>query len=228
MEQSDILQELIELQKDVAQYDPVHVEMCFGMELELNEIMKRAREELIRTAARRFYRKQIAEDKVVGDGLLALAVKRMGKDSFIEETRGRKKQTTKKLITINAKDGIDPVKFWNQMSKCIKKSALQAKQAKYVLEQRSEEQQEPYGWHIHWLVDFEATSSTAIIVQQVYQCFTRYLTGSNYVDVKDVPDDHWEHKEKYITGGKKDEKMKKVEKDRKLREELGIPEIIVY
>lgn len=62
MEHSEVLEELIELQRDVSQYDPAYVEQCFMAENDLNEIMKRAREELIRTAARRFYRKQIAED----------------------------------------------------------------------------------------------------------------------------------------------------------------------
>lgn len=191
-------------------------------------IMESARLDLIRSAARRMYRAQVESGKIEYADL-KIAVDLIGAEHFKSEKRGRKSQTLMKFVTISAKDNIDVHQFWKQMEKCIKKSKLRYKRCSYVLEQRSEGDQEPYGWHIHWLVEFEATSSAAIISQQVYQCFTKYLGGANYVDVKDVYDEEqYQQKMKYITGSKKEDKMGKVKKDVELRNKKQIPHIITY
>lgn len=194
----------------------------------VQDIVKSARHDLIRSAARRMYRSQIEAGTVTAPDL-KYALEYIGAEHFKAETRGRKSLSKLKFITISAQDNIDVHKFWLQMKKCIKKSSLLSKRGSYVIEQRSEDDQEPYGWHIHWLVEFESTSSTAVISQQVYQCFSKYLGGSNYVDVKDVYDDEqWQQKFTYINGTKQESKMGKVRKDEILRNKLNLPPIISY
>lgn len=223
-----VSEELKHYAKILEDEDPVNQQIQSNIELSLMQHLDAARDELLRCAAKKFLRQRIMEDKSTGDLLLNTAVKRWGKEMFVQEKRGRKRETTKKLITISAKDNIDVHQFWKRMEKCKSKTKLSSKNGMYVLEQRAEGEQEPYGWHIHWLVDFEVTSATSVIVQQIYQCFTRFVTAANYIDVKDVPDDHWEHKKIYMEGKKKEEKMGKVQKDIQMRNKLNIPHIVVY
>lgn len=227
-EQQNVLDELLACSMEMIKMDEVTQQQLANVELSLMQHLDAARDELLRCAAKKFLRQRIMEDKSTGDLLLNTAVKRWGKEMFVQDKRGRKRETTKKLITISAKDNIDIHQFWKRMEKCKNKTRLSSKNGMYVLEQRAEGEQEPYGWHIHWLVDFEVTSATSVIVQQIYQCFTRFVTAANYIDVKDVPDDHWEHKKIYMEGKKKEEKMGKVQKDIQMRNKLNIPHIVVY
>lgn len=195
----------------------------------ISEAREGAIKDLIRSAYRRHARQQVLEDKVTSP-LLKLAVADLGVDAFKSSSKsGRKSQSPMKWITISAKDGIDPKEFMQQMSKCIKKQKLQANRGQYSIEQRSEGAQDAYGWHIHWLVEFTSTTSTAIIAQQVYQCFTRFCAGPNYVDIREVyNEEQWQQKNEYQKGNKKVDKMMKVFKDRSLRLDLDLPEIISY
>lgn len=194
----------------------------------LSDIIEAARIDLIRSAARRMLRAQIESGNIMYADLKE-AVSVIGAEHFKPQKVGRKSQSAMKFITINAKDNIDVHQFLQQMEKCIKKQKLQAKRASYVIEQRSEGDQDPYGWHIHWLVEFDTTTSSSVIIQQVAQCFQRFIAGSNYVDVKDVyDDDQWSQKMSYIMGTKKADKMPKVEKDRVLRASLRLPQIFSY
>lgn len=198
------------------------------MEQRLNDVTYAVVNELAKSALRKHYRKQI-EEGTCTNAFLNRVVSITGKDAFKVESRGRKKQTLRKMVTISAQDGIDPSKFFAQMKRCVKKSMLQHKEGYYVIEQRSEGEQEPYGWHIHWLVEFDCTSSPKVISQQVYQCFKRFLAAENYVDVKDVhTDEHWNRvKDKYLHGDKRQEKLVKSARDKVLRAELGLPSIIL-
>lgn len=196
--------------------------------LRMHDLRQQAINDLVKTAYKRYYRKQVLSGECKNE-LLNMVAEEIGKESFDQDPRGRKKLLSTKFITIGAKDGIDPKAFFKQMSKCVRKQKLQAKTGHYVLEQRSEPGQEPYGWHIHWLVDFEATTSPAVIAQQTYQCFTRFLAGANYVDVKEVfNQEQWERQLKYMGGQKTESKMAKVKQDVILREQLGIEKIISY
>lgn len=192
------------------------------------DIRRKALDDVLMQAAKRMWRKKLAAGE--GGVFAEYLMQRIGltTDDFVGETRGRKKDTTRWFVTISAKDPVDHYQFWQQMKKCVKKVKIQGS-GMYVIEQRSEMDQDPYGWHIHWLVEFETQSSKAVIIQQVYQCFQRFLAGSNYVDARPVyTDEDWEAKRKYISGEKKQDKMGKVEKDRFLRKKHGYPEIISY
>lgn len=196
---------------------------------EISDIRDSAIRDLIRSAYRRKARQEIETGQIT-HSLLKLAVADIGQEYFKSDSKaGRKSMSPMKFITINAKDGIDPQAFVAQMKKCVKKQKLQAKRGIYVLEQRSEGTQDPYGWHIHWLVEFESTTSLAVVTQQTYQCFQKYLAGSNYVDVREIyNEEQWTQKQSYMQGNKKDEKMSKVEKDRVVRDQLNIPHHISY
>lgn len=195
----------------------------------VNDLRTQAYMEIIKAAYRRKARQEVQDDKV-SHTLLRIAVADIGKDFFVADSKaGRKSQQPMKFITINAKDGIDPKEFWEQMAKCVKKQKLQAKRGYYVLEQRSEGDQDPYGWHIHWLVDLEGTTSDSVVCQQVYQCFQRFVAGKNYVDYRPIyNEEQWNQKLEYMKGNKKTDKIPKVWKDRVLRPDLEIPEIISY
>lgn len=203
------------------------LEFQLRQNVRVNDLRDQAVNDLIKSAYKKFYRKKIAEAMPLPYALQQV-VNEVGVESFVSETRGRKKDTTRWFITISAKDNIDHCAFMKQMEKCVKKQKLQGS-GKYVLEQRAEEQQDPYGWHIHWLVQFESQSSKATIVQQVYQCFARFVAGANYVDCRPVySDEEYDVKLRYIGGDKKADKMAKVEKDRVLRKKYSIPDIISY
>lgn len=210
-----------EQEKMLAELQPSHA---------LIDIREMAIKELIRVAYRRKLRQDIQDGNTAYHSLLNAAVAEIGKDFFVADSKaGRKPQSRLKFITISAKDGIDPKKFMEQMDKCIRKQKLQAVRGCYVLEQRSEGPQDPYGWHIHWLVEFGATSSTAIVVQQTFQCFQRFVAATNYIDVRDIfNEDQWQQKHQYVSGKKSQVKMPKVWKDSALRDDLDIPHIISY
>lgn len=195
--------------------------------IRLHDLRNHAVNDLVKSAYKRYYRKQIVEGGSLPK-VLQMAVAHIGIESFAGETRGRKKDTTRWFVTVSAKDNIDVFQFFNQMQKCVKKQKLQGS-GKYVIEQRSESDQDPYGWHLHWLVQFDTQSSKSVIIQQVAQCFQKYISGTNYVDCRPIySDEDWTAKQKYIEGGKKEDKMSKVEKDRLLRKKYKLPEIISY
>lgn len=185
----------------------------------LRDLRNNALDTMIRNAYQRYYKKLIQEDKKLPD-VLEMAVSEVGKDCFL---KAKDEKNRKWFITIGAKDGIDFHAFYRQMKKCIKKEKLCGKGV-YVLEQRSQGDEEPYGWHIHWRVEFDNYHSKSVIAQQVYQCFKRYLAGKNYVDLKLWNDNQLE----YMDGNKTEDKMSKVEKDRMLRTKYGYPAKVVY
>lgn len=191
-----------------------------------NKLIQRAYDDVIVSAYKRYYRKQV-QTGVYTNKALQKVVEKIGEDCFVQ-TRGRKKDTNMYFITISAKDGVDYYQFWSQMTKCIQKSSLKGS-GMYVLEQRSEGEQDPYGFHIHWVVTFSSTTAKSVIVQQVYQCFSKYLAGPNYVDVRPLYEaSECEAKRQYILGTKCELKMPKVLKDRIFRAKHNIPEYFSY
>jgi len=196
---------------------------------EVFETIVQAQKDLIRSAARRMLKDQIRTGNVQSTRIQE-ALKFIPAQYFIsEETRGRKKDTKCWFITVSAKEDIDYYKFINQMEKCLKKQKLSSVRGYYVLEQRSESDQEPYGFHIHWLVEFKEQSSGSTIQQQVYQCFQNFVAGSNYIDRKPVYDEcQWEEKLKYIKGEKNKIKQAKVLKDIIFRDKHRIPHLFSH
>lgn len=189
--------------------------------------LDKAEADMITSMYKKLIRNAINAGEKTGISAIDDMVRLAGPEAFGTKA-GRKKHSLIKLVTINAQDGIDPVRFFDQMKKCVKKSMLRSKRGCYVLEQRSEADQQPYGYHIHWLVEFEATSSPQTIAQQVFQCFSKYIAASNYVDVRDLTEQRWDQEVRYLSGEKIEAKMPKVLKDRVLRKKYGIPEIISY
>lgn len=187
---------------------------------QIADLRLQSKNELIRAAFRKKVRDDIANGRECD--YMKMALQFIDRSYFIDNRCKPKDQRTF-FVTINAKDDIDVVQFWAQMKKCEKKTLLKSVRGRYVIEQRSEGDQEPYGWHIHWLVEFEKHNPKSAIVQQVYQCFKNYVAGANYIDVRlVVGEDAWKMYEKYISGEKKEEKMGKVQKDIILREKYQL------
>lgn len=144
----------------------------------------------------------------------------IGDEYFVKPS----KQLEKKwFITISAKDGVDFCAFWRQMHKCVKKKNLSG-HGFYWLEQRSEGTQEPYGWHIHWRVEFDTEKHKAKYAQEIFQCFARFLGHKEAVHLAPWNDNQL----KYAEGDKVEEKLPKVFKDRLLREKYNIPHKVIY
>lgn len=182
------------------------------------QIQEQAVAELVKTAYKRYLRETIAAGKPEHP-LLEEALKRIPREAFLPV----QKTATSMLVTVSAKDGIDVPAFWAQMAKCVKKKALLGS-GTYVLEQRSEGDQEPYGWHIHLYVKPHNHVSKSVMIQQVYQCFKLYVAGQNYIDVRPAADSVLP----YLQGQKAEAKMAKVARDKVLRAGLGIPDSISY
>jgi len=133
------------------------------------------------------------------------------------DTLPRKENSDYKMVTLSAKDGIDAKSFWDRAVQHITTSGY-IKSALYCIEQRSQDGQDPYGWHIHILGNF--TEPKSKIIEKVYKSFKRFLAGKNYVDVRPST----ETRRGYLMGDKCPDKMPKVLRDRELRVQLQIPD----
>lgn len=204
------------------EYDPARIEA----DNRYRKLQKQAEEELIRIAFRRHFREKIASGEVTA---LPPALQRAVQDLGPEVFAPPKKPVQSYFITIGAKEGVDPKEFWGKMAQVIKKKALQGT-GEYSLEQRSEAEQDPYGWHIHWILTPKEYVTKSVVVQQVYQCFTKYVAAQNYVDVQPIrpTEEDMARVKAYIQGQKCLEKLDKVARDKTLRQTLGIPEITSY
>lgn len=192
------------------------------------DAVKKAHEDLFRTMFRRALRMDLKEGRKTGSVLIDTLVESMPECVNHEPRSGRPMNKLQYcFVTVNFKDGIDVRKAFKQMERCVSKALLASETYAWVLEQRSEGDQEEYGWHIHWLVRFSEQRTKSVVVQQVYQSFRMFLVGSNYVDVKDVAHT-WDVHLSYIRGEKKEEKMAKVLRDRELREKYFLPHIVEH
>lgn len=130
------------------------------------------------------------------------------------------------FITIQAdhEKKIDPVKFFNQVKKLYAKKEFVGSKCRAVIEQRSEDSNNPHGWHIHIIAMDVIGARAGKLAQSVHQCFMKYCYASqSCVDVKPyVPDVH----DKYILGDKHPDKMLKVMADKILREAFNLPDLI--
>lgn len=128
----------------------------------------------------------------------------------------KKEFTVYKMVTISGKDDLDPKAFWERCEEYVENTTW-ITEAVYSIEQRSEGDQQPYGWHLHIVGKFAQPKSK--IIEKTYRSFKRFIVAPNYVDVRPSSIERYD----YVKGLKSDAKMPKVEKDRKLRKELGIP-----
>lgn len=197
-------------------------------EKRIRRIRDRALQDVMYRAFVRSYNARIAQDDTTLPEELRTLVARLGKEAFVTPKREGSKMW---FITISAKDDIDPKKFISTMDKCRQKQLLQSVKGFYTLEQRATlDDPKPYGFHIHWLVEFESFISKSVIVQQVFQCFRKFVAGMNYIDVRQVHSPvEWEVKLKYIQGEKKSaDKTAKVRRDEIVRAALNVPKLFSH
>lgn len=139
------------------------------------------------------------------------------------------------FVTLQSRNDVDvdPLLFWNQMLKLYKKMALQGKGC-FTLEQRSEGDDKPHGWHIHWDLTLDRPLHMSVFFQQISQNMAKYMLFPRKPDGKidysniDIKVYEPSRHDGYIRGDKMKLKKPKVEKDIRLRDALGIPHIFEY
>lgn len=151
-----------------------------------------------------------------------------------EDTRHRNegKANRQWFVTFNPPESVHPSDLWSIVSKYLAKNFGRSIEAYHlVLEQRSEDADQPTGWHVHFLVRYDAdvTRSRAIQkmksvvdklwdeAQQKHPQFTRAWCVWKPLQA---------YHEAYVSGGKKAEKQAKVQADRVIRARLGFPEFL--
>lgn len=122
-----------------------------------------------------------------------------------------------KFITINFKPDFDPKDFNGLMDIINKKKWMV--DSKYALEQRSEDETKPDGYHVHIILKDNKKNKSEIIRELGSTC-KNFITGLNYIDVQTMQTDNVYE---YLLGDKKDKsKRVKQEVDRKVRSKYGI------
>lgn len=181
---------------------------------EFSMVVDQAAKQFVKNAYLRYYKKLLTENSLTGVDII---------DRMPDEVKALAKEKPKVegvfMITINARDGIDPKLFWKRYQEFMaRQDYLDLIVAS--LEQRSEGDQEPYGWHVHILCKSDQYKSR--IVDKVYKSFMKFVAGKNYVDVRKSTED-LDVRIEYVKGIKDDKKMGKVEKDKILKMTMGIP-----
>lgn len=130
------------------------------------------------------------------------------------------------MITLNAKPKTDPKKFWNRFEDWLgKQDFFTAHIAS--LEQRSTADDPAEGWHIH-LVG-KSTVLKSVAIKKLLKSFSAFIEVRNCIQIDAITRDY-ENRVEYVKGHKhgKNEterqlKVARVEKDRMIKEALGIP-----
>lgn len=194
---------------------------------EAAELFKQAERDAIRIAARKHIREMIAAEKKVSD-LMEAALAVIPRQCFLPAKR---EGIRRWLITVNAKDGMEPEALLQQMQKCVVKRLIEG-HGVYSVEQREEDlAKPPYGWHIHWVLETQRVqSSKSTVLQQVHQCFKLFVGSKEAIDIKElVTDQDRDRAVAYLKGQKADpEKAHKIEYDKFIRERRGLPPFIGY
>lgn len=120
------------------------------------------------------------------------------------------------FVTISFDDAFEPRLYIDILNKMLSK--VWVLDYEYVIEQRSEEEGEYYGFHAHILITTPKPPSQAL--REIYASVKDIVQGQNFVDVKRVYD--VDGIRKYMSGQKKQEKKGKVDNDNKMREFYGI------
>lgn len=206
-------------------YDAWKAKLELDQQEEFSQLWRECEKELCRTAIKRHMMKKLRDGEAVGV-MSSMVLQKVGKDAFVggKEAVPEDRYT---LVTIGAKEGIDPCEFIGTMPKVLKKAGLESEgEVHYSLEQRAEGDQQPYGWHIHALVKFRDKMPPSGRSRLIYQGFKKFLAGQNYVDLRPVKGCTEGNVLNYISGLKKEpDKQAKIEKDRLVRRELGIQDL---
>lgn len=129
-------------------------------------------------------------------------------------------------ITVNAKDSVDPEDLLKACRKAFTKSWC--KHSIWALEQRAEEP--PYkGYHVHGVIykgdkpPYDAKRGCKSTLKKVCNVDNGHCLYIRYLELDDAKE-----KVMYLLGNKRDQKMSKVEADKKMRENLSIPPYFVH
>lgn len=181
---------------------------------EMDHVRDQAARQFVKNATMRYYKSKLSAGEVTGVPI----IDRMPDE--IKKFMVEKVETSKAyMITINAKDEIDPKEFWRRVTEFTTRNDFLEWKI-YTLEQRSEKDQDAYGWHIHIIA--ESSLPKCRMVDKIYKSFNRFVSARNYIDVQKIVAD-MDTRIEYVKGNKKESKMGKVDKDKILKERLGIP-----
>lgn len=128
------------------------------------------------------------------------------------------------MITINAKDGIDPMKFWKRYEEWVSNQTI-VEPVLASLEQKGEGDTPAHGFHIHLIAKTKLCGSK--IAQRMIKSFSAFVAAGNYIDGKWIKKD-MDVRMEYLKGKKRPEKMGKVKKDAEIKNALGIPLFVDY
>lgn len=138
-------------------------------------------------------------------------------ESRMRPLRGRPKEVVDPLkirsacnwfVTVSAKEhDTNGVGMWKRCQKMMKR--YQASYKLYSIEQKSENPDNVYGFHIHFLLRHSQEVFKAQIIQKFATAFKDFIVGDNSIDVRVENSSH----EKYIKGDKQEVKMGKVAVD---------------
>lgn len=110
-----------------------------------------------------------------------------------------------------------------EIMEIVKDTSCMKTGGKFVIEQRSKVGEDPYGWHIHLVVN------TTYAPSRIKQYVQQRLASRGYVATyyATPADSRWE--KKYMAGDKGNaDKALKVKKDKILREQLGLQNMYVW
>lgn len=151
---------------------------------------------------------------------------------FAAEAKDRNdgRASSRWFITWNPSQTTDPVDLWKRVTGYLQKNDGRGIKAWYaVIEQRSEDGQNPSGWHVHVCLEYCEEFARSIVYQKLKATAAYFWTDAqrkmseykkNWLVVKPLEDYH----RKYVMGEKREEKMAKVEADKFARVRYGFPE----
>lgn len=122
------------------------------------------------------------------------------------------------FVTVSAKEhDTNGVGLWKRACKMMNR--YQADYKGYTIEQKSENPDNVYGFHIHFLLRHPKEVFKAQLIQKFSFAFNDFIVGHNSIDVRPENVSHVQ----YIQGTKREEKMGKVEVDKIWKQKNNIP-----
>lgn len=197
--------------------------------------------EVWRDEAKAYCRSVLRLAKKTGDfsactGATSEAVDRIQRTREIEaifaaeaQDRNDGRATKRWFITFNPSQTVDPVELWKRVTGYLQKNEGRGIFAWYaVIEQRSEDGEQPTGWHMHCCVEYVDEIARSIVYQKLKATASYFWTADQMKKVEYKK--HWltvkpleEYHRKYVEGEKREEKLAKVRADKIARERYGFP-----
>lgn len=128
------------------------------------------------------------------------------------------------FITISFDDKkIDPKNIPKYMEGVIKKKWVES--YIYCIEQRSEEEDVYYGYHVHILIKPNKKIAKSDVIREIYSTLKKYMEGQNYIDVQKV--NHRQNIINYMKGEKNEMKLEKSKNDKPFRQKNNLEDIYI-